>query len=74
MKCQCEQCSDTPALTYTEQYRHRTECKAVAKRFYLDEKGFEKYMKGVLEKSGFERANRLRNGVKWLWDRYEGRG
>lgn len=68
MPCKCSQCTDTPAETYTEKHRHRCEAKAVAKMFWRDVDGFEKFMVGVTEKRGAPAAYKLRKAVEWLWD------
>ena len=66
-QCYCESCTDSPSKTYTEQHRHNLECRLIAKQFYSDIKGFEKYMEGVVELRGAKGAQKLRNGVNYIW-------
>lgn len=70
MTCKCPQCTDTPDETYTEKHRHRCEAKAVAKKYWNDSAGFEKFMAGVGDKRGAPAAFKLRKAVEWLWDKH----
>jgi len=58
-KCHCIDCSETPALTYTEQHRHRTEVDEVMRRFGTREQ-IKSYLEGIEKKRGFEAMQRLR--------------
>ena len=67
-QCHCEQCATEPLGTYTKRFRHVAECKEVATNFYGDEVGFEAYMAGVVKLRGQAGADKLREGVIFLWE------
>jgi len=67
-QCYCEQCTKDPLKTYTERFRHVAECKEMAAKFYGKERDFEAYMAGAVKLRGQAGADKLRNGVKFLWE------
>lgn len=68
-ECYCADCADKPHKMYTEQHRHNTECRYIAKLFWNDLKGFERFMVGVEKERGTAGALKLRNGVNYLWSK-----
>jgi len=66
--CHCIDCSETPALTYTEQHRHKTEVQEVLRRFGTKEQ-IKAYLEGIEKKRGFEAMQRLRMDLLNEWNK-----
>ena len=65
MKCRCDQCSDDPLYTYSEEFRHTEEVKMImSKRLLVDRRS---YIDGVERIRGTESADRIRNDLLKLW-------
>lgn len=65
MKCQCEQCTDTPALTYTE--AHRLRCEALFVCSIRSKDARIKYIDKITEKRGGVAAKKLHDEVVKQW-------
>jgi len=66
--CHCDQCSDSPALTYTERHRHETEIREVLRRFGTKEQ-IKEYLAGIEKKRGSEAMQRLRIDLLNEWNK-----
>jgi len=65
MKCRCDQCSDDPLYTYSEEFRHTEEVKMImGKNLLVDRRS---YIDGVERIRGIESADRIRNDLLKLW-------
>ena len=65
MKCRCDQCSDDPLYTYSEEFRHTEEVKMImGKNLLVDRRS---YIDGVERIRGTESADRIRNDLLKLW-------
>jgi len=65
MKCRCDQCSDDPLYTYSEEFRHNEEVKMImGKNLLVDRRS---YIDGVERIRGIESADRIRNDLLKLW-------
>ena len=65
MKCRCDQCSDDPLYTYSEEFRHNEEIKMIiGKKLLVDRRS---YIDGVERIRGTESADRIRNDLLKLW-------
>ena len=65
MKCRCDQCSDDPLYTYSEEFRHNEEIKMImGKKLLVDRRS---YIDGVERIRGTESADRIRNYLLKLW-------
>ena len=65
MKCRCDQCSDDPLYTYSEEFRHNEEIKMImGKKLLVDRRS---YIDGVERIRGTESAYRIRNDLLKLW-------
>ena len=65
MKCRCDQCSDDPLYTYSEEFRHTEEVKMImGKKLLVDRRS---YIDGVERIRGTESADRIRNDLLKLW-------
>lgn len=54
--CRCEQCSDDPDYTYTDDWRHECEARMVA---LMDAERRTAYLEGVKEKRGADAHQRI---------------
>lgn len=68
MPCRCIDCSETPALTYTEQHRHESEVREVMRRFGTRDQ-IRAYLEGIEKKRGFEAMQRLRMDLLKEWNK-----
>ena len=68
MPCRCIDCSETPAPTYTEQFRHESEVREVMRRFGTKER-IKEYLAGIEKARGHEAAQRLRKDLLIEWQR-----
>lgn len=68
MPCRCIDCSETPAPTYTESFRHETEIREVMRRFGTKEQ-IKEYLSGIEKKRGFEAMQRLRIDLLQEWNK-----
>lgn len=66
MPCQCEQCTDKPGETYTEQFRHRCEVDFVAKQ---SGSWIKEFLEGVKLKRGYDAYKKLREDVLKVWNK-----
>lgn len=66
MTCHCIDCSETPALTYTERHRNETEVREVLRRFGTKEQ-IKEYLAGIEKKRGSEAMQRLRIDLLKEW-------
>lgn len=67
MPCRCIDCSETPALTYTEKYRHESEVREVMRRFGTKEL-IKEYLAGIEKARGAEAMQRLRKDLLIEWE------
>ena len=67
MPCRCIDCSETPALTYTEKYRHESEVREVMRRFGTKEL-IKEYLAGIEKARGTEAMQRLRKDLLIEWE------
>lgn len=51
----------------TEKDRFNKECKHLAKMFYGDQDGLDKWISKVADKRNYDAARRLKKGVEYLW-------
>ena len=65
MTCKCSQCTDTPAETYTEQFRRESEARHVCN--ISTREGRANYLKKIEEKRGVAAMIELSNEVKRQW-------
>lgn len=65
MKCRCEQCSEDPLYTYSEEFRHNEEIKMImGKKLLVDRRS---YIDGVERIRGTESADKIRSDLLKLW-------
>ena len=65
MKCRCDQCSDDPLYTYSEEFRQNEGIKMMmGKKLLVDRRS---YIDGVERIRGTESADRIRNDLLKLW-------
>jgi hypothetical protein len=66
MPCRCEQCSNDPLPTFTEEHKYSCLVREIAKH---DAEWIKRFLKVVLDKSGREAWEKLRNDVRAEWRR-----
>ena len=64
MTCKCEQCSNDPDPTYTEEFRHKMEVEFVSEQSGI---WIKNYLEKIKEKRGFDAYKKLRDDVAKEW-------
>ncbi len=65
--CKCPACTPTPAPTYTEAWRHETECRHVAR--LPDKSTRKRYLALVAKVRGESAMRRIISGLRQIHDR-----
>ena len=66
MPCHCEQCTDQPGETCTENHRHKCEVNYVAKQSGA---WIKEFLEGVKEKRGSDAYRKVREDVLKVWNK-----